>query len=110
MGFLLKTRGEQLIRWLGWDRDGRVSYVENVWKWNKENGGMFVEIFKILKTIINQNNFISILKLLKVNIDSLKNIFCNLWKWKQIKEMKNNVILVIKYHLRHSLYFVYDLK
>lgn len=39
---------------------------------------MFVEIFKILKTIINQNNFISILKLLKVNIDSLKNIFCNL--------------------------------
>lgn len=54
MGFLLKTRGEQLIRWLGWDRDGRVSYVENVWKWNKENG-------RNVKTIINENKYVIII-------------------------------------------------
>ena len=54
MGFLLKTRGEQLIRWLGWDRDGRVSYMENAWKWNKENG-------RNVKTIINQNKCVIII-------------------------------------------------
>lgn len=49
-GILVENKGRTIDPMIGMGRvrDGRVSRVESVWKWNKENSrAMFVEIFEI---------------------------------------------------------------